>query len=109
MLAEVRQRIGRVHVHLGELDRRHHPHRVDLRAERPKRREPLDALGLGAERVRVDDRERPAAHRLRNLVERRELQDPPDRGHLVGHGRIQFRHAWSTSADRSHGKNSAPA
>ena len=33
----------------------------------------------------MDDRERPAAHRLGDLVDRRELEDPPDRGDLVGH------------------------
>ena len=46
--------------------------------------------------------ELPAAERLGDLRDRRELQDPPDRGHLVGHGRP------STRATRAAPRTSAP-
>jgi len=68
-------------------DRRHNRERVHRGAERAERLEELDALALVPEHDGLDDREAAAPQRLRDLRDRRELEDPADRGHLVRHGR----------------------
>ena len=59
--------------------------RVDSRAELPQRPEELVRCGLVEERCRLDDDERPAAERLRDVRDRRELQEATDRRHFVRH------------------------
>ena len=58
---------------------------------------------------RLDDREPAAAQRLRDLLDRRKLEDPADRGDLVGDVAVHSSHACSTSDERSHGKKRTPA
>jgi len=59
--------------------------RVDVRLERPKRRDELGALGLVADVDRLDDHDRAAAEGFRNVGERRDVEQAADRGDLVRH------------------------
>ena len=63
----------------------HRRDRVHRRPERAQRREQRVGLGRVAEVDRLDDDERLAAQRLGDLRDRREVEDAPDRRHLVGH------------------------
>ena len=84
-LARVRHRLGRIHVELRDPDRRHHREGVDRRPERAQRLEQLRALVLAAHVHGLDDDELLTTEEVRQLRERRELEDPAHRGDLVRH------------------------
>jgi hypothetical protein len=85
-LAGVRHRLRRVHVQLGDPDRRHHRERVHRRAELAQRLQQLGAFALVAEHDRLDDHELTAAKRLRDVRDGRELEDATNRRDLVRDG-----------------------
>ena len=77
--------LGRVHVQLEQVGRGRRREGVHRGAQRAQRREQLRRGRLVAEVGHLDDDERLPAQRLGDVLERREVQDAPDRGGLVGH------------------------
>ena len=82
MVAEPGHWVLRVHVQMRQRGRRNRRERVDLRAELAQRRDQLGAAVLVAEVGHFEDHHLAAAHHLGDLLEGRELHDPPDRGRL---------------------------
>jgi hypothetical protein len=76
----------RVHVQVAQGQWRHRGDSVDLRAQCAQGPQQGGAGVLVAEHGRLDGHELPAPERLREVREGRDLQEPPDRGHLVGQG-----------------------
>ena len=78
---------GVLGIHVDVLERRRRDGRdgVDLGPERADRRDERGALRLGAEVEGLDADERAAAKRLGDVGDRRELEQPADGGHVVGH------------------------
>lgn len=85
-LTDIGHRLARVHVQFGDVGRRHHPDRVDDRAQRAQRFGQLVPGGLVAEADQLQHGEALPAQRLGHLGQRRELQDPAHRGDLFGSG-----------------------
>ena len=84
MRRAVGQRRRRVHVHPREARGRHRGEGVDLRPQRPQRREELRSLGLRAEQRDLDRREGPTAQLLGELRERRQADHASHRGRGLG-------------------------
>ena len=80
----VGQRRRRVHVHPREARGRHRGEGVDLRPQRPQRREELRSLGVRAEQRDLDRREGPTAQLLGELRERRQADHASHRGRGLG-------------------------
>ena len=82
---------------------------VELGAELAQRPQQLAAGVLRAQVGGLDDHQLATADGLGDVGQRRDLKDPRPRAHLVGQAGAHSRHAWRTSAVRSHGQASMPA
>ncbi|MBA2298874.1 MAG: hypothetical protein H0W14_12655, partial [Actinobacteria bacterium] len=82
-VTDARRGLLRIHVQTAELLHGDGGDRVHNRIQAAERSEQALTLCFLAQPDRLDDDERLATNRLRDLRDRGELEDPPHRGHLV--------------------------